>query len=654
MLETQRLNTQLLKTRKEYVEKLKEMELFTLKDLLYYFPRDYRDEQNFAKINDLRTDEVNVISGKVKYISSMVSKRGMVVTRAVVEDETGEIPVIWFNQPYIKQMFFKGSAIILTGKLSFEKGKQSLVSPKYEKPAPVLVHTGRLVPVYPESEAITSKWLREKIISLLPYTKYLEETLPPQILEQEGLVGLSEAVSGVHFPKSEEQLTRARERLAFEELFWLHVSALKRKLEWKKAAANQREPLEALDLEDFYEALPFSLTNAQQRVIQEMLGDFQSFYPMRRLVQGDVGSGKTVLAAAALYLASKNGFQGALMAPTEILARQHYEKLSQLLKPFQLNIQLLIGALTAKEKEEVLRQVATGTCDLVVGTHALIQEGVHFARLGVAVIDEQHRFGVKQREALEAQGMPHVLSLSATPIPRTLALTLYGDQDLSILDELPPGRQEIVTRIVPEEKREDAYIWIKDQIAKGRQIFIVCPLVEESEVLDYKAATEEFERLKNEVFTEESLALLHGRMKSEEKEAVMKEFLEGRVNILVSTSVVEVGIDVPNATIMLIEGAQQFGLAQLHQFRGRVGRGKHQSYCFLFTDHASAESLLRLKYMERHSSGFKLAELDLALRGPGEVYGVRQSGIPDLKMANLGDAEFVERVRKAADRWVAR
>ncbi|MEK7145954.1 MAG: ATP-dependent DNA helicase RecG, partial [Patescibacteria group bacterium] len=366
-------------------------------------------------------------------------------------------------------------------------------------------------------------------------------------------------------------------------------------------------------------------------------------------VQGDVGSGKTVIAFAAIYLMFKKGSQSALMAPTEILAKQHFKTCEKFLKPMGINVQLLTGSTPESDRRAILQQTKTGTCDLLVGTHAFIQDDVEFSKLELVVIDEQHRFGVKQREQFRKHGFPHVLSLSATPIPRTMALTLYGDQDLSILDELPPGRKEIVTRIVPEAKRDDASFWINDQIRKGRQIFVICPLIETSEVLEVKAATEEFKRLNEDVFPEHRSALLHGRMKSNEKEAIMNAFSKGEVDILVSTAVVEVGIDVPNASIMMIEGADRFGLAQLHQFRGRVGRGEHQSYCFLFTDSQSQDALLRLKYMVKYNSGFDLAEMDLALRGPGEVYGVKQSGLPDLKIATYTDVDLLKRVRSRAD-----
>lgn len=647
-----RLDATVLRTKDSYIKKLNEMGIRTLADLLFYFPRAYRDEQEFTQINEMRTDEVNVICGKLKSIANVRTRAGKIMTRAVVADASGEIPVMWFNQPHVKQMFFKGSEIILTGKMKYEQGRSMLMSPKYEKPSSVLIHTGRIVPVYPESEEITSKWLREKIFAILGYTKHIEDYMPAWILERESLMGLGEAIYHVHFAKSEEHLTKARERLAFDELFFIQFDALLRKARWQASYEDSRLKVNTGVSQEFLSVLPFELTSAQTRVIEEIHHDLAQNHPMSRLVQGDVGAGKTVVAASTIFTLLKAGFQAALMAPTEILARQHYKGLMKLLNPFQLNIQLLIGSMTGSERDDVLRQLATGTCDLVIGTHALIQEGVVFSNLGIAVIDEQHRFGVKQREVLQKHGRPHLLNLSATPIPRTMALTIYGDQDLSILDELPPGRQEIVTRLVPENKRQDAEFWVADQVAKGRQVFVICPLIEESEAIQVKSATEEYERLCNEVFPDFRLALLHGRMKGDEKDSVMRQFSAGDIDILVSTSVVEVGIDVPNASIMIIEGADRFGLAQLHQFRGRVGRGEHQSYCFLFTDSGSSEALQRLKFMVKYNSGFDLAEIDLKLRGPGEVYGVKQSGIPDLRMASFGDTELLARVRDVAQHLI--
>ncbi len=653
MMLDHRLDSKILKTRDSYVSKLKEMGIKTLADLLTYFPRAYRDEQEFTRINEMRTDEVNVIQAKIKSMVNVPTRAGGVVTRAVVADATGELPVMWFNQRHLKQMFFKGSEIILTGKIKFEKGRSMMMSPKYEKPSSVLLHTGRIVPVYPESEEITSKWLREKIFSLLPYAKFFDEYLPFWVLDGQNLMSFSDGIYHVHFAKDQEHLDRARERLAFDELFMLQFMALRRKKWWQEGFTGEKKMLiPELDMQAFWDALPFELTGAQKRTLGEIFEDLNRDFPMLRLIQGDVGSGKTAVAAAAIYAMVKSGYQTVLMAPTEILAKQHFRSLTSFLSRFGFNIQLMTGSMSAGEHADVARQLATGTCDLVIGTHSLIQEGIQFAKLGLVVIDEQHRFGVKQRAKLKAQGFPHLLNLSATPIPRTMALTIYGDQDLSILDELPPGRTPIVTRLVPEHKRQDAEFWVSDQVTKGRQVFVVCPLIEESEAVQVKAATLEFERLSKDVFPQHRLALLHGKMKAEDKASVMQAFSAGDIDILVSTSVIEVGIDVPNATIMMIEGADRFGLAQLHQFRGRVGRGAHQSYCFLFTDSSTDGALQRLKYMVEFNSGFDLAEKDLEIRGPGEIYGVKQSGIPDLRMASFSNKELLDRVRTCAARLV--
>lgn len=643
---------QVLRTTPSHLGDLKAMNLHTIEDLFHYFPRTYRDQTELISIAELRTDVVNVVRGQLTQMFTQRTRAGKTMTRAVLVDSSGFIEVLWFNQPHLQRLFRNGDEVILTGKIRFERGKVSFLSPGYEVVRQKQLHTARLVPVYPEHGKVTSKWLREKIHPLLKGTQLLTDPLPQSVLTDERLLPYSQAIRAVHDPQNEEQLNAARERLAFDELFFLQLDALERRERFRHTTKNTDRVIDVKShvSEEFHLKLPFPLTSAQKGVIDEISKDLQLPYPMMRLLQGDVGSGKTVVAAFALYHVMRSGMQGALMAPTEILAKQHYETLIRLLGDEAFNIQFLSGSLSVAQKKEVYRQIATGTVDLVIGTHALIQDGVQFLKLRLVVIDEQHRFGVRQREHLMEQGSPHVLSLSATPIPRTLAMVIYGDQDVSILDELPPGRQEIITRIVPEYKRRDAEFWIADQIQKRRQVFIVCPLIDESDLLGVKAVTAEFERLQKEVFKNFKIGLLHGKLKPSEKEAVMADFSAGRLHILVSTSVIEVGIDVPNATIMLIEGAERFGLSQLHQFRGRVGRGQHQSYCFLFTDSFSETNLERLKAMVHHSNGFQLAEIDLQLRGPGEVYGVRQSGIPDLKMASFSDSALIQRVRQAVSK----
>lgn len=652
-----------LRTTPAHLAGLNELGVKTVNDFFHYFPRAYRDRTDMCTVRELKVDAVNVVQGRLEGLFSRKTNSGKFMTRAFLVDPTGGVEIFWFNQPHISRMFRSGDEVVLTGKAKFERGKTVMLSPLYEPVRTKQLHSARLVPIYHEHDCVTSKWIREKIQPLLKGTQLLEDYLPGTVVEAEGLMPYSEAVRGVHDPRDEEHLAKARYRLAFDELFLFQIRALQRR--WRlRQNSKQDGRVIRIDSEltkRFLSQLPFTLTGAQQRVIGEISKDLNSPYPMMRLLQGDVGSGKTVVAAFAMVHALSARFQAALMAPTEILARQHYHNLMKFLSGFGFNVHLLVGSLADGQKEEIVRQIATGTVDLVVGTHALIQEGVRFARLGLAVIDEQHRFGVKQRELLEGASSvsglgraPHVLNLSATPIPRTLAMVVYGDQDVSVLDELPPGRQPIITRLVPEKKRRDAEFWIADQIKKGRQVFVVCPLIDESDVLGVKAVTTEFERLQGEVFKSFRIGLLHGKLRPAEKEEMMGKFGAGELDILVSTSVVEVGIDVPNATIMLIEGAERFGLSQLHQFRGRVGRGEHQSYCFLFTDSDSEKTRERLGALVKFSSGFKLAEIDLVLRGPGEVYGVRQSGIPDLKMASLGDEELVKKVRQAAAQLIVK
>ncbi|MFA5820892.1 MAG: ATP-dependent DNA helicase RecG, partial [Candidatus Gracilibacteria bacterium] len=642
-----------LRTTKRHLGRLELLGIRTVRDLLTYFPRDFQDKSAFTQISDLKIDETNTIKGKLTTLFNIRSRAGKKITRGLFSDDTGSIEVIWFNQPHLIKMLPRKKEIILTGKAKISSGKISLVSPAYEliKPYEEQIHTGRIVPVYHETEGISSKWLREKLKPLIDHwTDLFEEYMPPETIQAHDLVDYKTAIKNVHFPENDEMLNRARERLAFDELFLLQLKVLQKKWHWQQISADQKKSLTIHTdfLKQCIEKLPFELTNAQTRVLKEILTDLNKPIPMSRLIQGDVGSGKTIVAALAALNTVKNGYQVAIMAPTEILAKQHYQTFLKTLREFNLNIQFIAGSTIDSQKDIIKNQMKTGTADIVIGTHALIQEDIGFHKLGLAIIDEQHRFGVKQREILKSFGSPHLLSMTATPIPRTLAITIYGDQDISVIDEMPRGRQQIITRVVPEKKRLDAYRWIEDQIKKGRQAFIVCPLINESDTLELKSVQEEYARLKEHIFPDLKLGMLHGKLKQEEKDRIMSNFKDNKINILVSTSVIEVGIDIPNATIMLIEGAERFGLAQLHQFRGRVGRGTHQSYCFLFTGTLSEEGNTRMKAMESHNSGFELAEIDLKLRGPGEVYGVRQSGIPDLKMASLTDFITIEKARKSA------
>ena len=642
-----------LRTTKRHLARLEDLGVKTIKDFLLYFPRTYNDSSQYTKIVDVSTIETNTIKGKLSSLFNIKTKYGKKITRGVFNDDTGFVEVVWFNQPHLVKMLPRDKEIILSGKAKFSMGKVSLQSPSYEIPKifEEQIHSGRIVPTYHETEGINSKWIREKIKPLIDkWIDLLEDYMPKEILKEEELIDYKSAVRNIHFPQNDEQLLKSRKRLAFDELFLLQLKVLQKKWHWQNSNAGKAKKITANKevIQDFLNSLEFTLTNAQKRVTKEILLDLEKPYPMSRLVQGDVGSGKTIVAALAALNTVKNGYQVAVMAPTEILAKQHFKTFVNVLNKFNINIQFIAGSTTKKQKEDVVRQMKTGTVDITIGTHALIQEGIGFKNLGLAIVDEQHRFGVKQRSILKSFGCPHLLNMTATPIPRTLAMTIYGDQDISTIDEMPKGRQEIFTRLVTEKKRMEAYRWVDDQVKKGRQAFIICPLIDESDTLEVKSVLKEYAYLTEHIFPKLKVGLLHGKLKQNEKDQIMQDFKENKINILVSTSVIEVGIDIPNATIMLIEGAERFGLSQLHQFRGRVGRGEHKSYCFLFTGGLSEEGQKRMKSMEEYSSGFKLSEIDLEIRGPGEIYGLKQSGIPDLKMASLTDSKNIEKARTKA------
>ncbi|MBU0705817.1 ATP-dependent DNA helicase RecG [Patescibacteria group bacterium] len=650
-----------ISTKKEYIRALSEIGLNTVEDLLLYFPRAYEDLSEFKGLHEAKDGEVITTKGFLQGIKLIPTKnRKMKLVKAMFYDQAGyESEVVWFNQPHLLRTLPMDREVVVSGKVQWSYGKITLQSPVVEKSKEIQIHAGTTVPIYPQHDVITSKWLREKIHPLLYLAKELPEVLPEEILEEEKLMPKALAVQEIHFPGSQEKLEAARDRLGYEELFLLQLRSLRAKKEWRESrpegADDSGMPLDPEYVKQFFATLPFTPTNAQKIVIYEILKDMEKPFPMMRLLEGDVGSGKTVVAVVAALQAVKHGYQVAIMAPTEVLARQHLISLGKFLEKYpDINIQLLVSALKTAEKNQVIDALANGQVDIVVGTHALIQEGVSFENLGLVIVDEQHRFGVKQREVLVKQGSPHVLNMTATPIPRTLALVAYGDQDLSVINEMPPGRMPIETKIVPPEHRQAVYRFVEGRIQKGEQVYVICPLIDESDVLDeVKSVKKEFEHLQT-VFSRFKVGLLHGKMKSEEKEAVMAAFKANEIQVLVSTSVIEVGVDVPNATVMLIEGAERFGLSQLHQFRGRVGRGKVQSYCFLYTNSSSDNTVARLKAMTDHTDGFMLAEIDLRLRGPGEVYGVRQSGLPDLKIANLMNGVLLDRVRKAAESFLER
>jgi ATP-dependent DNA helicase RecG len=627
---------------KMYAKRLSKLGIEKLGDFLFHIPFRYDDFSLISEINKLQEGEIVTIKGKVVKIGNSYTRKWKSLQKAIVRDGTGEISVIWFNQPYLTKTVKEGEEVSLSGKVDKEGGKLIMKSPDYEI---ILnnqsIHTGRLVPIYPETRGITSKWIRRQVFKILKETN-LEDYLPQYLIKDNGLMNLSSALNSIHFPNSLEEAEKARYRLSFDEMLKLHLASIRRKEHWKKDKIKPWK-VEKEKIEKLIKNLPFELTNAQKNATQSILSDLSSNTPMNRLLEGDVGSGKTIVAAIASYAAYLNGFQTAFMAPTEILANQHFNTLRILLSPLGLKIELF----TSNSKNEKL------DFDIAVGTHALIHKKASFKKLGLIVIDEQQRFGVEQRASLKLKGEnPHLLTMTATPIPRTVALTMYGDLDLSVLDEMPKGRINIKTWLVPPSKREGAYGWIKEKIKNEKdQVFIVCPLIEESEnLVSVKAAKKEYERLSKDVFPKFKLGLLHGKLKAKEKEEVLGKFRNRQIDILVATPVVEVGIDIPTATIMLIEEAERFGLAQLHQLRGRVGRGIKQSFCLLFTSSTNPITLERIKAMETIYSGPQLAELDLKLRGPGQIYGTLQHGIPLLKVASFADFELIEKTKKEAEK----
>jgi len=652
---TQPLNA-VLKIRAQEWEKLERLGLRTVEDALYYLPRDYYDCRNPVPLNKLRLGMTTTIVGTLQTVNVRKTARNHTIVEAKIADGTAIVRVSWFNQQHVARVLRPhiGQRIAVSGHTELYNNYLQFVPRDYEFPdEDEAIHTGRLVPVYPLTEGLTQRWLRGVIRKALDAALHLVvDPLPPDLRRDHALPPLQEALRAYHMPAGEEEKGAATHRLAFDELLCVSIGMLRRKRDWQQGAPARPIPHDPDALERFEAELPFALTGAQRRVLRAILGDMARSVPMSRLLQGDVGSGKTVVAAAALLVAAQAGLQGAIMAPTEILAEQHARSMARVLAPFGVEVALLTGSVKGPERKRVYAGAADGSISLLVGTHALIQEGVTFDRLALAVVDEQHRFGVEQRGALRQKGYnPHVLAMTATPIPRTLSLTLYGDLDVAVIDERPPGRQPIETSWVPSDAT--AYRVVREQVTAGRQAFVVCPLVEESDKSEARAAVAEQKRLQRDVFPDLSVGLLHGKMKGSEKEAILKRFRDGEIQILVATSVVEVGIDVPNATVMVVQEANRFGLAQLHQFRGRVGRGAEQSYCILLAEGASAVGQQRLQALTATDDGFKLAEEDLRLRGPGEVWGTRQSGVPELTVAGVGDARVIEEARGAAERVVA-
>lgn len=665
-----RLSTSLasvLKTTDDHLKALRTMGINTVEDLLLYLPRAHEDLSRIILLRDVSLGEKVSVRGTVGALKLTRLRGGRVIISTTFTDTEGATALTsWFNQPHVKRMLPDGSEVVLTGKLT-EKGNRLIFqSPQFEiagqRP---LVHAGRLVSIYPQHDIINTKWLREKMVLLKDAIDLFTESLPEDIRTEHDLMGRSEAIRALHFPDRADDVERAQRRMAFEEMFRVQLDALQRKKQWQGEAQERLAiPMNIELIRQFFASLHFTPTASQKIAIYEILRDMEKSIAMSRLLEGDVGSGKTLVATAVLACVVQAGGQCALMVPTEVLARQHAESITRLLinlhnfiiqqtgaDPLtQPRVALLTGATPSGDALAIKQGLQHKTVDIVIGTHALIEDAVQFADLRLVIVDEQHRFGVMQRARLKEKGNPHFLSMTATPIPRTLALTAYGDHDLSVLLEKPGQRKPIRTRVVAPQDRKTVERWIDYQIADGRQVFVICPLItgsEAEEIKDVKSVAQETARL-SESFPHRRIASLHGRMVPKEKDMILQAFRDGSYDLLVSTSVIEVGIDIPNATIIVIEGAERFGLAQLHQFRGRVGRGDHQSDCFLFTTTPVQARSPRLRAMEEYDSGFQLAEIDLKLRGPGALFGVRQSGLPEFRFPHLFQADLIVRARRAA------
>ena len=629
--------------------------LHTVGQLIDYYPRRYEDYSRLLTTAQVEPGPVT-IQAAIQSVSGRYVRRGMHITEAVATDASGSIRLIWFNQPYRATALKIGPPYYISGSYELSHQRFAIQNPSLELVSDFTVNTARIIPVYKETKGLTSRQIRAAIVQTLPLMRRLPETLPPWLIEQQSVIAYSQAIEAIHFPASSNQLEAARRRLGYEEVFQLTLAALLNK------AGNEHDVSVAVPFvpelaQKFVKSLPFTLTDAQRRVTWQIYQDMQRQQPMNRLVEGDVGAGKTVVAAMAALMVMAEGWQVALMAPTELLARQHADTLHRLLTPmgYANTVNLLVGSLKPAQKTAARTAIASGTAQFLVGTQALIQDSVDVHRLALVVIDEQHRFGVDQRKALQAKAghMPHVLSLTATPIPRSLALTLYGELDIAVLDAKPVGRKPVITQVVSPNSRPDLYKKIDTELAAGRQLFVVCPLITESESLNLNSAEKVYEQMKTGAFKHRRVGLLHGKLKPVDKMAVMAQFVAHELDILVATTVIEVGVDVPNASIMLIEGAERFGLAQAHQLRGRVGRGSDQGYCYLMMSDSKPPGR-RLRALESSNDGFKLAELDLELRGPGAIYGRAQHGQLDLRIAKLTDAALIAEARTSAQNFLDR
>jgi ATP-dependent DNA helicase RecG len=635
-------------------QRLDRLGISTARDLLFHLPRRYEDTRQLTPVAQLRPGEVQTSRVVVRNVSKRRSQvKKMVLVEASLVDDTGVVSAVWFNQGFLVNQLRSGMELLVSGKVESGRTGLGFRNPRFERAGIGQRHVGRLAPVYAETEGVSSARLRSFIEPLLPLADSLPDRLPPEVRSAEQLMRIGTAIHQVHFPDDDDSRQRAHERIAFEELFLLQLAA-ERARRRRLSGAGVTIPYDAGVARAFASSLPFRLTEGQRVAAHQVLTDMAGSGYMNRLLQGDVGSGKTVIAAMAALMAHRAGFQTAVMAPTEILARQHQATLTAMLAQHDMAPRLLVGSTPARARREILEAMANGREPLLVGTHALIEDDVAFSELGLVVVDEQHRFGVAQRQRLRRKSTlaPNFLAMTATPIPRSLALTVYGDVNVSELREMPPGRVPVMTRVVPPHQRDEAYRFIREQVAEGRQAFVICPLIEENDKLGVRSATVEYERLRDHVFPDLRVELLHGRMPSREKEERMARFAGGDADLLVATSVIEVGVDVPNATIMVIEGAERFGLAQLHQFRGRVGRSGHRSFCILFQGSVDDEGSQRLDTVASTHSGFELAEADLRLRGAGDVAGLRQHGLPEMLAADLLDVALLQRARRAAESWL--
>ncbi|MEG6569860.1 ATP-dependent DNA helicase RecG [Thermoanaerobacterium thermosaccharolyticum] len=632
---------------------LKKIGIETVKDALEYYPKEYENREKIIPIDMLKIGEKQTFKAYIAGKAREYKVKRLTITKIPVKDGSGAVELVWYNQPYIKGNFKLGEEYIINGKVSYKYGQIYVENPVMDRSDSLNINAGRIVPIYKLTEGLSQKVIRSIIFNLLKeYLNDIEEIFDENFLKEYNLLDIKSAIKNIHFPESSKMLERSKYRLVFQEFFILQLglTLIKNRYNTDKTGIKFRR----VDLKDFFSKLKFHLTQAQERALNEILDDMYSGKVMNRLLQGDVGSGKTVIAAAAMYVAVKNGYQASIMAPTEILAKQHYFTLKEIYDELDIKIELLTGSIGTKKKNSIIEEIRNGEIDILVGTHSLIEENVQFKNLGLAITDEQHRFGVRQRAVFKEKGeQTDVLVMTATPIPRTLALMLYGDLDISVIDELPPGRKKIETYAISATLRDRAYKFVINEVKKGRQAYIVCPLIEDSNLINAKSAEVVYEEIYKGVFKEFRVGLVHGGMSSNDKNKVMNEFVNGKIDILVSTTVIEVGVNVPNASVIVIENAERFGLAQLHQLRGRVGRSSHQSYCILIAYSYSDVVKKRLKVMTETNDGFKIAEKDLEIRGPGEFFGVKQHGLPELKLANIfEDIEILKLAQKAVEKFL--